>query len=92
MDLIDCFHNPIHVDPNIKLSLEMNSPLLVASTITFYRIGVSKFFHVTNICPDIAYFVGVVTRFIIAPCKAHLEVVILIFFYLKGSLDFALHY
>ncbi len=71
----------------------MNSPPFVASTITYYQMGVvNKFFHVTNILPNIAYFVGVVTKFIIIPRKAHLEVVIFIFLYLKRSLDFALHY
>ncbi len=38
------------------------------------------------------YFIGVVTNFITAPCKAHLKVVIFIFLYLKGYLDFAFHY
>ncbi len=36
MDLTNCFPHPIPMDPNIKLSLEMNSPLFMASTITYY--------------------------------------------------------
>ncbi len=66
--------------------------MFMASTITYYRMGVGKFFHVINIRLDIAYFVGVVTKFIIALCKVHLKVVILIFLYLKGYLDFLFHY
>ncbi len=42
--------------------------------------------------PNIAYFVGVVTKFTIVLCEVHLEVVIFNLGYLKGSLDFAFHY
>jgi hypothetical protein len=55
MDLTNCFPNPIIVDPNIKLFLEMNSPLLLASTIKCYQMGLGKFFHVIDIHLDIAY-------------------------------------
>jgi hypothetical protein len=49
-------------------------------------------FFVSSTRLNIAYFVGVVTKFAIVLCEVHLEVVIFILGYLKGSLDFAIHY
>lgn len=84
MDLINRFPNPIPMDPNSKLSLEMDSPLFVASTITYYRMGVGKLLHVTNNHLNIAYSIGVVIRFITILHEAHLEVMIFIFATWKG--------
>jgi hypothetical protein len=80
------------MDPNSKLSLKMDSPLLMASTITYYRMGLDKLLHATNIHLNIAYFINVMTKFNIALHEVHFEAMILIFYYLKGSLDFAIQY
>jgi hypothetical protein len=76
----------------IANSLEMDSPLLMASTITYYRMGLGKLLHATNIHLNIAYFISVMTKFTTALCEVHFKATILIFYYLKGSLDFAIHY
>jgi hypothetical protein len=80
------------MDPNSKLSLEMDSPLLMVSTITYYRMGLGKLLHVTNIHPNIAYFISVMTKFIAALCEVHFETMVFIFYYLKRPLDFTIHY
>lgn len=80
------------MDHNSKFFLEMDSLLLVASTITYYWMGVGKLLHVTNIRLNIAYSIGVVIRIITIFHEAHLEAMIFIFCNLKGFLDFALHY
>lgn len=92
MNLNDCFPSPIPMDPSRKLSLEMDSPLLVASTITYYWMGLGKLLHATNIHLNIAYFISVMTKFTTVVHEVHFETMILIFYYLKGSLDFAIHY
>jgi hypothetical protein len=80
------------MDPNNKLFLEMDSPLLMASTITYYQMGLGKLLHATDIHPNIAYFNSLMTKFTIVLCEVHFEATILTFYYLKGSLDFAIHY
>ncbi len=92
MNLNDCFPNPIPMDPNSKLFLEMDSPLLMARTITYYQMGLSKLLHATNIHPNIAYFISIMTKFTTPLLEVYFEAMILIFYYLKGSLDFAIHY
>jgi hypothetical protein len=92
MGLADCLPVPIPMDPKLKLSLHMQSPLLEGPAITYYRMGVGKLLHVTNTRPDVAFSVGVVTRFTSAPREAHLDAVIMIFRYLKGSATYAIHY
>jgi hypothetical protein len=80
------------MDPNSKLSLEMDSPLLMASTITYYQMGLGKLLHAIDIHPNIAYYNSLMTKFTTALCEVHFETTIFIFYYLKGSLDFAIHY
>jgi hypothetical protein len=41
MDVTKFFPYPIPMDPD-KLFFEMDSPLFMASTITYYQMGVSK--------------------------------------------------
>jgi hypothetical protein len=53
---------------------------------------VGKLLHVTNTRPDIGFSMGIVMHFTSRPCHAHLEAMIHIFRYLKGTLDFTLHY
>jgi hypothetical protein len=92
MGLSDCHPVPIPLDPRTCLALDMDSPLLSAHLITYYHCGVGKLLHVTNTRPDVGFSVGVVTRFTTRPQEAHLEAMINIFRYLKGTLDSAMHY
>jgi hypothetical protein len=66
------------MDPKNKFPFKMDSPLFVTFTFMYYWMGIGKFFHVTNICPNIAYYVNVVTKCFF---KANLKLVILIFHY-----------
>jgi hypothetical protein len=94
LGLSACFPSPIPLDPAKfpLLSLHMDSPLLPISLVTYYRCGVGKLLHVTLSRPDISFAVGVVTRFTSTPREAHLDALIQIFQYLKGTSDLALHY
>jgi hypothetical protein len=80
------------MDPRTQLALNMDSPLLDGPLIIYYRCGVGKLLHVTNTRPDIGFSMGIVMHFTSRPCHAHLEAMIHIFRYLKGTLDFTLHY
>lgn len=60
----------------------MNSKLVDAAR---YRYLVGELIYFTVIGPDIAYSVGVVSQFIQKPQKSHLEVVIRILQYIKGT-------
>jgi hypothetical protein len=84
MDLTDHFPNPIPMDPNSKLFVEMDSLMLVASTITYYWMGVSNLLHVTNIRLKITHSIGVVIKIISILHEAHLEAMIFIFATWRG--------
>ncbi len=92
MDFNDRFPNPIPMDPKNKLFHEMDSSLLMVSTITYYWMGVGKLLHVANICLNIAYSIGVAIRIITIFHGAHLDTMIFIFCNLKGFLNFVFHY
>jgi hypothetical protein len=73
MGLNDCFPIPIPMDPNSKLFLEMDSPLLMASTITYFQMGLGKLLHVTNTHLNIAYLISVMTKFITTLYEVHFK-------------------
>jgi hypothetical protein len=50
-------------------------------------MGAGKLLHATNIRPDIAFAIGVVIRFASAPRDTHLDAVLTIFQYFKGTLN-----
>ena len=56
------------------------------------RITVGKLLYLTNTRPDIAFVVGLCTRFNSAPQQAHLDGAHQIFRYLKGTVHLALLY
>jgi hypothetical protein len=47
------------MDPKNKFPFNMDSPLLVTFTIMYSQMGIGNAFHVTNIFPNIAYYVNV---------------------------------
>jgi len=68
----------------------MDSPLFNDSgPIVYYRINMEKLLHLINIRPNVAFAIGIVTCFTSTPQKAHLEVIIHIFRYLKDTFDLA---
>lgn len=48
--------------------------------------------YLVHTCPDIAYAVGIVSRFMERPTVLHLNVAIRILRYVKGTLGFSLNY
>ena len=57
-----------------------------------YRQIISSLIYLTLTRPDIAFAVGVVSRFMQTPKKSHLEAVRRILRYIKGTLDLGLFY
>ena len=51
-----------------------------------------KLIHVLNTRPDVAFAMGVCTRFTSTPHEAHLHAMLQIWFYLRGIPDLAFHY
>jgi len=78
--------------PYDTLSLTMDSLLLDKYGIIYYRMGVGKLLHVTNTRLDVAFAVGIVTCFTTAPWEAHLNAVVHVFQYLRGTYNLAIHY
>lgn len=90
LGLLTCLPAAVPLNPNIKLSLNMDSPFLADPT--YYRVVVGKLLHLNNIRPDIVYTVGIFTRFTQALRVAHLKAGIHVFRYLKGTKDLAILY
>jgi Reverse transcriptase (RNA-dependent DNA polymerase) len=70
------------MEPNKKLEIENDEPL---KDIGQYQRLVGKLIYLTVIRPDIAFAVSVVSQFMHAPKTTHLEAVVRILSYLKGS-------
>lgn len=60
--------------------------------ITDYCHAVGKLIFLTNTRPDIAYAVGVVSRYMAHPQQRHWEAVKHILRYLKGTMDYGIHF
>ncbi|XP_057460117.1 secreted RxLR effector protein 161-like [Actinidia eriantha] len=77
------------MEANAKLYSEVGKDLKDA---TMYRQIIGSLIYLTLIRPDIAYVVGVVSRFMQTPKKSHLETARRILRYVKGTIDFGLLY
>ncbi|KAG0598392.1 hypothetical protein M758_12G069100 [Ceratodon purpureus] len=73
----------------LKLVPEMNAPPV---DVTHYQRLVGKLIFLTHTRIDIAYAVSVVSRFMQCPQEPHLQAVKHLYRYLRGTIDFALHY
>jgi hypothetical protein len=71
----------------MKLSKDDTSPLVDA---TFYRSLVGSLRYLVNIRPDIAFYVGYVSRFMQEPHADHLAAVKHILRYIAGTYDWGL--
>ena len=78
-------------DINVKLRRDdkVSKPVDPAE---YQSMAESLLYVATATCPDIAYAVGVVSKFNAKPSEAHLTTVKRIFRYLKGTSDLALKY
>uniref|UniRef100_A0A453EDK9 Reverse transcriptase Ty1/copia-type domain-containing protein n=1 Tax=Aegilops tauschii subsp. strangulata TaxID=200361 RepID=A0A453EDK9_AEGTS len=85
----DC--NPSHVpmEPRLKLSKRSQAPAVDA---TEYRSVVGSLRYLVNTRPDLAYSVGVVSRFMEAPTTEHWAAVKQILRYIKGTTNFGCVY
>ncbi len=55
---------------------------------TLYHEMVGLFIHLTNTCPNIAFVIGMVNRFMSQPQETHLKVIKQIFEYIKSIEDY----
>lgn len=85
----DC--NPTHVpmEPRFKLSKKSEAPLVDA---TEYRSIVDSLWYLVNTRPDLAYSVGIVSRYMEAPTTEHYAAVKQILRYIKGTTNFGCMY
>ena len=84
-----CKPLPIPIDPNVKLGLCEEEPPIDKGQ--FQRL-VGKLLYLNHTRPDIAFSVGVLSRFMNSPRKSHLEAAYRVLAYLKGSMGHGLLY
>nr|GEV94945.1 putative ribonuclease H-like domain-containing protein [Tanacetum cinerariifolium] len=80
--MVNCKPDDMPTMENQKLFMEENTELVNK---TRYQRLVGKLIYLTHTRPDIAYAVGVVSRFMHQPQAAHMDAVIRIISYLKGT-------
>ncbi|XP_043817369.1 secreted RxLR effector protein 161-like [Manihot esculenta] len=77
------------MDSRTKLSKKDESPLVDA---TLYRSTIESLRYLVNTRPDLAYSVGIVSRFMESPTSKHLGAVKQILRYIKGTLNYGCRY
>lgn len=84
--ILDCKPISLPVEMNSKMSAVEGKDL---EDPTIYRQIVGSLIYLTLIRPDIAYAVGIVSRFMQDPKRTHLEAVRRILRYVKGTVILA---
>jgi hypothetical protein len=74
---------------NLKL---LNETCTLIIDATLYQHIVDKLIYLTNICLDLVFAIGVVSRHMAIPQEAHLDGVKHIFKYVKGTTNFGIIY
>ena len=87
--MADCKPLSTPMEKNIKLTLDDSSALVDA---TLYRKLVGSLIYATTTHPDIAFSVGVLSRFMQQPRQAHWSAAKRILRYLKGTQHYGLKY
>lgn len=85
----DCNSCCIPMDPRCKLSKHDEEPPVDAST---YRSIIGSLRYLVNTRPDLAYSVGVVSRYMESPTTSHMNAVKQILRYVKGTLNLGIEY
>ncbi|KAK8945216.1 hypothetical protein KSP39_PZI007881 [Platanthera zijinensis] len=85
----DCNSSQVPMEPRLKLSKTGDYPLVDP---TEYRSAIGCLRYLVNTRPDIAYAVGIASRFMEKPNTQHFAVVKQILRYLKGTIGFGLSY
>ncbi len=93
---MDCNPAATPMEENLKLSVKMlpTTPedCLGMKTVPYCKL-IGKLLYLTvTTCPDIAYAVGVLCRFVENPGPAHWHAVKHVLWYLRGSTDMRLVY
>jgi hypothetical protein len=85
----DCNLSQVPMEPRLKLSKRSEAPKVDA---TEYRSIVGCLRYLVNTRPDLAYSVGIVSRFTEAPTTEHMNAVKHILRYIKGTTNFGCVY
>jgi hypothetical protein len=83
--------NPCYIpmEPRLKLSKASSAPGVDP---TAYRSIVGSLRYLVNTCPDLAFSVGYVSRFMESPTTEHIGAVRKVLRYVAGTLDFGCSY
>ena len=87
--MLDCRPEHVPLPAGLHLFTDMNSPPINS---TIYCQLVGKLIFLTTTRPDLAFLVGLVSRFMTQPQQAHLDVVYYILRYVKKTATYGLFY
>ena len=87
--MLDCRPEHVPLPAGLHLFTDMNSPSINS---TLYCQLVGKLIFLTTTRPDLAFSVGLVSRFMTQPQQAHLDVVYHILCYVKKTTTYGLFY
>ncbi|XP_014751130.1 uncharacterized protein LOC106865504 [Brachypodium distachyon] len=85
----DCNSTQAPMEAKLKLSKQSDSPLVDQ---TMYRSLVGSLRYLVNTRPDLAYAIGIVSRFMESPTTEHMNAVKHILRYVQGSIDQGCYY
>ena len=88
-NMSDCKPLATRVEFGLKLSKYEDSDSVDA---TFYRQLIGSLIYLTSACPDIAYVVSLVSRFMADPKIEHWKTAKRILRYIRGTRDYGLQY
>ena len=75
--------------PNSKLSLDDDSPEVDS---TLYRQLIGSLLYLANTRPDLSFSMSILSQFSTHPRRSHWQAAIRVLRYLRGTLDYGLHY
>lgn len=80
--MLGCKHVDTPMDPNVRIGQTKNNPPVDRGR---YQRLVGKLIYLSHTRPDIGFVVSVVSQFMNNPTEVHMEVVLRVLKYLKGS-------
>ena len=87
--MLNCNPCATPMEARLKLSKKMEDEVVNPTT---YRSIIGSLRYIVNTRPDIAYSIGVVSRYMEAPSKEHWAAVKHILRYLKGTIGYGYRY
>ena len=85
----DCKQIPSPFQSRVKLSLTCTSP---EANATLYHQLVGILFYLTHSYPDISFVIGLVSQDMQHPHESHWKEVKIILRYIRGAIQFGIHY